>query len=61
MKFPKPVMKTTELVEMGFPKRNLLAIANTRNQNVAFRLKKNGCIFWDTEKLKKYLEQHSVR
>lgn len=61
MKFPKPVMKTSELVAMGFPKRRLLEIANKRGQKVVFRLADSGCFYWDTEKLKRLLEDKAVR
>lgn len=61
MKYPKPVMTTTELGEMGFPIETLRKIAKEPGQTIAFRLKPNGNILWDTEKLQKRNEKYAVR
>lgn len=61
MKFPKPVMTTSELGKMGFPVDVLREIAREPGQKIAFRLKKNGNILWDTERLQKRNEKFAVR
>ncbi len=62
MKYPKKIMKTMELVkECGFDYRFLLQIAHTPGQKCAYRLGGGRMIFWDTEKLQKYIEKHCVR
>lgn len=61
MKFPKPVMTTSELGKMGFPTALLREIAREPGQTIAFRMKPNGNIYWDTEKLQKRNEKFAVR
>lgn len=61
MKYPKPVMTTSELKEMGFPVDTLREIAREPGQTIAFRLKPNGNILWDTEKLQRRNEKYAVR
>lgn len=61
MKYPKPVMTTAELNKMGFPAALLREIAKEPGQTIAFRMKPNGNIFWDTEKLQRRNEKFAVR
>lgn len=61
MIFPKKVMKTSELEEMGFPRRTLLSMAHKRGQTYAFRENSKGAIYWDTDKLKRELDRRLVR
>ena len=46
---------------MGFPSKTLDAIAKEPEQNIAFRLRPDGNVFWDTEKLQKRIEDNMVR
>ena len=48
MTFPKHIMTTAELARMGFPSKTLNAIAKEPEQNIAFRLRPDGNVFWDT-------------
>ena len=57
MNLPKPIMKTTELKELGFPDKLLRDIREEKGQTIASQFKPNGAIYWDTEKLKK---EHDV-
>ena len=52
---------TPELARMGFPSKTLDAIAKEPEQNIAFRLRPDGNVFWDTEKLQKRIEDNMVR
>lgn len=54
-------MKTTELKELGFPDKLLRDIREEKGQTIASQFKPNGAIYWDTEKLKKYIEKNAVR
>ena len=47
MTFPKHIMTTAELARMGFPSKTLDAIAKEPEQNIAFRLRPDGNVFWD--------------
>ena len=52
MKFPKPVMRMSELINMGFPEEFLRRAYGDRNQNFATKIdptKKNSPIIFDTE------------
>ena len=61
MKYPKPIMKTSELAAMGFPEDVLREIAKEPGQTIAFRMKPGGNILWDTEKLQRRNEKMAVR
>jgi len=61
MKLPKPIMKTSELKALGFPDRLLRQIRAEKGQTIASQFKPGGDIYWDTEKLKKYVEKKAVR
>ena len=61
MTFPKHIMTTAELARMGLPSKTLDAIAKEPEQNIAFRLRPDGNVFWDTEKLQKRIEDNMVR
>lgn len=52
MKYPKAVMKTSELIEMGFPESMLMTAYRTNGQEFAQKAdprKKNSPILFDTE------------
>ena len=54
MKFPKPIMRTSELVKMGFPEEFLRRAYGDKNQRFATKLdpmKSNSPITYDTEGL----------
>lgn len=62
MKYPKPVMTTSELVKMGFSASLLRKMLREPGQKFAFRYNPpNGNIYWDTEKLQKRIEKCAVR
>ncbi len=55
--YPNKIMKTEELVKMGFPKRYLMNAYRHRNQTFAWKMdatKKNSPILFDTEGLEAY-------
>ncbi len=54
MKFPKPIMRTSELIKMGFPGELLRRAYGDKNQKFATKLdpmKPNSPIIYDTEGL----------
>ena len=54
MKFPKPIMRTSELIKMGFPEEFLRRSYGDKNQRFATKLdpmKSNSPIIYDTEVL----------
>ena len=55
MTYPKKVMTTKELLEMGFPKQWLKWVSNRHGQKVCWKdgLKSNCKLYWDTELLEK--------
>lgn len=58
MTYPKKVMRTNELVKIGFPKEYLMAAYRT--QQFAWKAdpgKRNSPILFDTEELEKYRQQ----
>uniref|UniRef100_A0AAU8AYN5 UBA domain-containing protein n=1 Tax=Dulem virus 35 TaxID=3145753 RepID=A0AAU8AYN5_9CAUD len=53
MEYPKPVMKLTELMEMGFPKEFLMTAYRSTGNNFATKInpmKANSAIIFDTQK-----------
>ena len=58
--YPKPIMKMSELKEMGFSEDYLLRVFRTRNQKVAWKAsnKINSPILFDTEELEKLRRRH---
>lgn len=57
MKYPKPIMKKTELERMGFPKEYLMRAYRTRGQTFARKMnpvKENSTILFDTEEFEKW-------
>ena len=51
IKFPKPIMRASELVSMGFPEEYLQMAYRDRNQTFASKInptKKNSPIIFDT-------------
>lgn len=61
MKFPKAVMSTPELKRMGIPKAILQAVRAEQGQKIAYQMTPNGTVFWDTEKLTRFMEKHAAR
>lgn len=56
MKYPKKIMKKTELEAMGFPEEYLLRVFGMKGQNVAWKMnpvKSNSTILFDTDALEK--------
>ena len=56
MKYPKKVMKKTELEEMGFPEEYLIRIFHTKGQTIAWKMspaKSNSTILFDVEAFEK--------
>lgn len=54
MEYPKPIMKLSELKEMGFPEEYLMRIFRTKGQTIARQINpavRNSPIFFDTEGL----------
>lgn len=54
LKYPKPVMRMTELVKLGFPEDYLMRIFRTKGQTIARKInpeKRNSVIIFDTEGL----------
>lgn len=57
MQYPKPVMKLSELITMGFPEEYLLRVYRNQKQRIAWKmnpLKNNSPILFDTEELDKF-------
>lgn len=57
MQYPKPVMKSTELEEMGFPREFLLYAFRRKGQTFAWKMnptKSNSTIVFDTEEFEKW-------
>ena len=57
MQYPSPVMRLTEMVQMGFPEEFLLIAYRTKGQDFAQKVnptKRNSPIFFDTEKFEEY-------
>lgn len=61
MTFQKPLMKTSELKALGFPDKLLRDIRATEGQTIASQFRPGGSIYWDTEKLKRFIEKNAVR
>ena len=58
--YPKPVMKTSELMKMGFGRDYLLTVYASPTQNFAWKqdaTKKNSPIFFDTEGFEAYRQE----
>lgn len=58
--YPKPIMKMSELRQMGFSEEYLLRVFRTYNQKVAWKAsnKVNSVILFDTEELEKLRRRH---
>lgn len=54
-RYPKQVMKTSELIKLGFTKEYLMKVYRMRNQKVAWKLSEspNSVILYDTVELEK--------
>ena len=60
MKYPSDMMKTAELVKLGFPKRYLLRAYRSRGQTFATKMnpaKRNSPIIFNTEGLDQWMQQ----
>ena len=60
MKFPKPVMKTGELLKMGFSREFLRRAYGTRGQRFATKInpaKKNSAMLFDTAGLAEWMNR----
>lgn len=56
MKYPKPIMRKSELIQMGFSKKELEDIWFLPGQKIAKKIsnKRNSPIVYDTEALERY-------
>lgn len=57
MKYPKPVMRKSELIKMGFTEAYLMRIFRTKGQDIACKqnpASRNSPIIFDTEGLEKW-------
>ena len=57
MKYPSPVMRLTELMQLGFQEEFLLIAYRTKGQDFAQKIsptKRNSPIIFDTEKFEEY-------
>ena len=61
MKFEKPIMSITELMEYGFSRTELNEYAHVKNQKYAFTSAGRGKWRFDTEEFSKYLTRKSER
>lgn len=61
MNFPKKIMKSGELIEMGFTRPMLDQLAHAEGQTYAFRTPGGRAYRWDTEKLQRALDRRAVR
>ena len=60
MEYPKPIMKISELIKMGFTRDYLLGIYASPNQDFAWKqntTKKNSPIMFETEKLEAWRQE----
>lgn len=60
MKYPKPIMKKTELLKMGFPDEYLMYVYRMPGQRIAHKLnptKKNSPLIFDTEALEEFRQK----
>lgn len=63
MRYPKPVMRLSELKEMGFPEKWLLMVFRMQgNRSIAWKkgMAENSPILFDTEELEKYRKSQCV-
>ncbi len=62
MRYPKPIMRLSELEEMGFPKRTLMKAARTPGQTFAWKLnpyKINSPYVFDVEGLEDWRKKQA--
>ncbi len=60
MKYPKPIMRKSELMEMGFPEECLMTAYRSLGQNFAHKInptKVNSAIIFDTEGFEKWRQE----
>ena len=60
LEYPKPIMKTSELVEMGFPEKMLLNAYRVKGQTFAQKsdpTKRNSPIIFFTKQFEKWREE----
>ena len=63
LKYPKPIMRKTELQGMGFPEECLMAAYHSRGQDFAHKInptKKNSPIIFDTAGFERW-RQNQIR
>lgn len=61
MTYPKPVMTTSELIEMGFTKYYLDAMAHIRGQTYATKVPGGKKLYWDTKKFERERIKYAAR
>lgn len=59
--YPKKIMKTSELVALGYTYRYLMRMAHVEGQKYAKKLPGGRHLYWDTEKFEKAQEKLAVR
>ena len=62
MKYPKQVMKKSELVAMGFADEYLMYVYRNNSNAIAWKMnpsKKNSAILFDTEELEKFRQRQA--
>ncbi len=62
MKYPKQVMKKSELVAMGFTDEYLMYVYRNNRNAIAWKMnptKVNSPILFDTEELEKFRQRHA--
>lgn len=61
MNFPKKIMRSGELMKMGFTKTMLDQLAHAEGQTYATRTPGGRIYRWDTEKLQRAMDRRAVR
>lgn len=57
MNYPNKIMTTTELIALGFKRKDLYELSRRRGQKFCYQLKKDGKLIWDTDKLQGFLDR----
>lgn len=61
MTYPKKIMKTSELVAMGYTYSYLINLAHIPGQKYARKLPGGRHFYWDTEMFEKAQQKNAVR
>lgn len=61
MTYPKKIMKTGELIKLGFTKDYLLSMSHIEGQQYCTTLPGGKCFYWDTEEFEKERLKHLVK